>query len=377
VLVKPKPAAEAELTWPQVHAFRMHRHHLVPAGKQDLIAVAGDIGGAQAQVMSAAELQLAVRSGRPVTDVRTALWKDRTLVKTWLMRGTLHLIPARDLPVYTAAMSGHWMRIRPSWLKYFGLTEAELMKLIETIGGALNGGPMTREEIIAIAGKGQSAKVREWLKSGWGGFLKPVARAGGLCFGPSRGQSVTFVRPENWIGGWEAIDPEVAIAEVARRYLRAFGPATKNDFVFWWGRWPGVARAAWSAIAPELTTVSVEGSNAQILTSDMKRLPTAPTGSVQLLPAFDPYLMGYASRDHLFAAVHRPKVSRTAGWISPVILVDGVVVGTWSYVVSGKTMRVSVQPFRRLTAQVRTKVEERAESLAASLGLPSVELGAA
>jgi hypothetical protein len=374
---KTKPAVEAELTWPQVHAFRMRRHHLVPAGRQDLVKVAGSIGGAQAQVMSAAELQLAVRSGRPVTDVRKALWKDRTLVKTWLMRGTLHLIPAKDLPVYTAAMSGHWMRTRPSWLKYFGLTEAELMKLIETIGAALNGKPMTREEIIAIAGKGQPARVREWLKSGWGGFLKPVARAGGLCFGPSRGQSVTFVRPRDWIGGWRTIDPEVAIGEVARRYLRAFGPATKNDFVFWWGRWPGVANAAWSAIAPELTTVSVEGSIAQILTSDLERLPIASPGSVQLLPAFDPYLMGYASRDHLFDAVHRSKVSRTAGWISPVVLVDGAVVGTWSYVASGTTMRVSVQPFGRLAAQLRAKVKERAESLAASLGLANAELSVA
>jgi len=377
VVVKTKSVAEAELTWPQVHAFRMQRHHLVPSGKQDLARVAADIGGAQAQVMSAAELQLAVRSERPVTDVRTALWKDRSLIKTWLMRGTLHLIPAKDLPIYTAAMSGHWMRTRPSWLKYFGLTEAELMKLIETIGAALNGRPMTREEIIAIAGKGQSARVREWLKSGWGGFLKPVARAGGLCFGPSRGQSVTFVRPEDWIGGWQKIDPEVAIGEVARRYLRAFGPGTKNDFVFWWGRWPGVANAAWSAIAPELTTVSVEGSRAQILTSDLKRLPAAPPGSVQLLPAFDPYLMGYASRDHLFDAVHRSKVSRTAGWISPVVLVDGAVVGTWSFVVSGKTIRVSLQPFRPLTAHLRTKVKERAESLAAALGLANAELSVA
>lgn len=372
--MKTKSPAEAELTWPQVHALRMQRHHLVPAGKKDLVGVTGDIGGAQAQVMSAAELQLAVRSGRPVTDVRKALWTERTLVKTWLMRGTLHLIPATDLPLYAAAMSGHWMRIRPSWLKYFELTEPELMKLIETIGAALNGEPMTREEIIAVAGKGQSAKVREWLKSGWGGFLKPVARAGGLCFGPSRGQSVTFVRPRDWLGSWEKIDPNVAIGEVARRYLRAFGPARKNDFVFWWGHWPGVANAAWSAIAPELTTVSVEGFVAQILTSDLERLPAASPGSVQLLPAFDPYLMGYTSRDHLFDARHRSKVSRTAGWISPVIVVDGAVAGTWSYVVSGKTMKVSVQPFRRLTAEVRAKVKQRVESVAASLGLAKAEL---
>ena len=181
--MKTKKHIAAELTWPQVHAFRVQRHHLAKrAPKKDLVRVAGDIGGAQAQVMSAAELQLAARTAVSVTDVRNALWKDRSLVKTWLMRGTLHLVPAEDLPVFTAAMRGPWVKQRGSWLKFVGLTEAELGKLVVTIGGLLNGQPMAREEIIAIAGKGQSTKVREWLKSGWGGFLKPVARAGQLLF---------------------------------------------------------------------------------------------------------------------------------------------------------------------------------------------------
>src|SRR5215472_13513977 len=200
--MRTKAAVEAELSWPQVHAFRLRGHDLDATPHRSVVQVAADIGGAQAQVMSAAELQLAVRSGRPVTEVRDALWTDRKLVKTWLMRGTLHLVRAEDLPIYTAAMSGSWMRWRGSWLKYFGVSAKELNQLVATISGALNGEPKTREEIIAVAGKGQPARVRQYLKSGWGGFLKPVARAGGLCFGPSRGQSVTFVRPSDWLGSW-------------------------------------------------------------------------------------------------------------------------------------------------------------------------------
>lgn len=103
--LKAKPSVAADLTWPQVHAFRVERHHLARrAPKKELAKVAGDIGGAQAQVMSAAEMQVAVRVACSVGDVRTALWTDKTLVKTWLMRGTLHLIPAEDLPLYSAAM---------------------------------------------------------------------------------------------------------------------------------------------------------------------------------------------------------------------------------------------------------------------------------
>ena len=89
----------AELTWPQVHAFRLERHHLtLRAPKKALSQVVGEIGGVQAQVMSAAELQVGVRVECRVDDVRDALWKRKTLVKTWLMRGTLHLVPSKDLP---------------------------------------------------------------------------------------------------------------------------------------------------------------------------------------------------------------------------------------------------------------------------------------
>ncbi len=92
--MKAKAQVAAELTWPQVHALRLERHHLTHrAPKKDLAKVVGEIGGVQAQVMSAAEMQVAVRVDCSVEDVRKALWKEKSLVKTWLMRGTLHLTP--------------------------------------------------------------------------------------------------------------------------------------------------------------------------------------------------------------------------------------------------------------------------------------------
>jgi hypothetical protein len=234
--------------------------------------VAGEIGGAQAQVMSAAELQLCVRVGSSIEDVRNALWKERTLVKTWLMRGTLHLVPAAELPLYTAAMRTKWIKTRNAWLKFVHMTEPELMRFIDTIGDVLDGEPRTREEILALAARGHSENVRAALRSGWGGLLKPVARRGLLCFGPNRGQSVTFVRPQRWLGRWREVDPDAALVEMARRYLRAYGTATKLDFARWWGNWPGVANAAWSGLSGELVPVSVEGRRADILASDLSPL---------------------------------------------------------------------------------------------------------
>ena len=374
--MKSKPAVADELTWAQVHAFRLERHHLMHrAPKQDLTRVVGEIGGVQAQVMSAAELQVGVRVDCKVTDVRDALWKRKTLVKTWLMRGTLHLVPSKDLPLFTAAMSAFGIRNTNAWLKWMQITEAELTSLIDAIGRALDGQALTREELIAKVGKGRSERAQAAMKSGWGGILKPVARQGLLCFGPSRGQSVTFVRPEKWLGSWREMDPDAALTVLARRYLRAYGPATKSDFTRWWGTWPGVGNRAWAGLAGDLAPVSIDGQRADMLAADVTRVKKLPTGgSVQLLPAFDPYVMGHSSREHIVEAAHQSKVSRVAGWISAVVLVDGRVVGTWSHVAVKDTLRITIEPFQRLKASTTAEARRCGESLAETLGLAKAEV---
>jgi len=371
--VKSKPTVDAELSWAQVHAFRLERHHLARRSpKKDLARVVRDVMGAQAQVMSAAELQIAVRVDCTVEEVRQALWTDKTLVKTWLMRGTLHLAAAEDLPLYTAATSSRrWSQMRPSWLTYLQTTESEFWNVVDEVSAALDGTLRTREELIAVVGNGKSERIQKMLGSGWGGMLKPAARSGQLCFGPNRGQSVTFVRPADWLGWWREVEPERALPEVARRYLRAYGPASRTDFARWWG--VGNSIAAWSGIDSELIKVSVEGARLDMLRSDLKAIGKATIDtSVQLLPNFDPYLMGHASRDHLVARVHLSKVSRTAGWISAVVLVDGTIAGTWTYALAGKTLRVIVEPLRRLPSAVVRQIKLRAGELAEALGAAKI-----
>ena len=182
--MKAAPPEVAGLSWPQVHAFRLERHHLSRrAPGKDLARVVGEIGGAQAQLMSAAELQIAVRVDCNVEDVRQALWTDRTLVKTWLMRGTLHLARADDLPLYTSAMGKRWIRVRPSWLNFWQVTEPELWKLVDDIGGARRhtddkgGADRPRRQGQAGAdSRGPEVRVG-WNAEALGSLRSPVLRA--------------------------------------------------------------------------------------------------------------------------------------------------------------------------------------------------------
>jgi uncharacterized protein YcaQ len=145
-----------KLSWPRAEAWRTHRQHLVqraPAGS--LLAVASRLCGLHAQVMSSAELTLWAR----VEDldrraVERALWEDRTLVKTWAMRGTLHLLPADELSLWHAALSTSQRFLKPAWWqKYFGITIEELDRLTEAVTAALDGRVMTRDELVQEVGR--------------------------------------------------------------------------------------------------------------------------------------------------------------------------------------------------------------------------------
>src|SRR5262245_49588346 len=194
-----------KLTWARAAAWRIRRHNLdqrAPAGS--MLAVASRLCGLHAQVMSSAELTAWAR----VEDldrqaVRRALWDDRTLVKTWAMRGTLHLLPSNELPLWHAALArSPWYLRAASWQKYFGITIEELGHLTEAIAAALDGRVMTREELMREAGRltGSPAFSAKLVESSWGIILKPAAFTGRLCFGPSQGQRVRFTRPDTWLG---------------------------------------------------------------------------------------------------------------------------------------------------------------------------------
>jgi hypothetical protein len=177
------------------------------------------------------------------------------------------------------------------------------------------------------------------------------------------------VRPQSWLNEWHELEPHAANAELARRYLRAYGPATRKDFSRWLGMFPGADRVAWAAVEKELIDVSVEGQTAQMLTADLKSMRSgAGQESVQLLPGFDPYLMGHATRDHLFDPVHRWKVSRVAGWISPVVLVGGRVLGVWTHAVTKNRLKVDITPFAPLKPRWMKEAGARAEIIATALG---------
>jgi len=361
-----------ELTWDQVRAFRAGRSLNSDDG---LVETARRLSGVQAQVMSNAELALAVRvEGLTVQEVRGALWEARELVKTWAMRGTLHLLPSDEIALWAGALRTRaFMWRRPTWLRYFGVEPAELENLIAAIAAAIEREPLTREEIARLAGEVAGPKVEEHLASGWGSLLKPVAMEGGLVFGPNRGRNVVFVGPRGWLGPFDAWESEEAMREIARRWLGVYGPGSHHDLARWWGTASGRARKALDLLDGEVVDVSIEGRPALALETDLRELRSASMdGRARLAPGFDPYTVGFFPREGLVEPEFLPRVSRTAGWISPVVLVGGKPVAVWKHTLRRGRLEITVEPFRKLTAARLKELAPDAERIAEALGATSV-----
>src|SRR4051794_7183182 len=320
-----------ELTWERVAAWRSMRHNLAdraPAGA--LLDVVSRICGLHAQLQSSAELSLAARlDGVTRPDVDRALWDDRTLVKTWAARGTLHELPAAEYGLWQGALGTYRHFEKPAWGRAFGVAPDELARLVDEIGAALADGPRTREELVAAVAA-DDPDLAERLRDGFGPLLKPASFRGRLVYGPSAGRNVTFVHPDRWLGPVEPVDGAVAMREVARRYLGAYGPATRDEFARWWAISPAQAGKLLAAVGVE---VNRAGATAWAREEDVAAMAAAePAGAVRLLPAFDPYVI--ATTRHVEAllppGVDRGVIFRPQGWLTPVVAVDGAFAGTWA-----------------------------------------------
>jgi hypothetical protein len=361
----------AKITWEQALAWRMERHLLDPVGSLSVAGVVRRLCGIQTQVASSAELAVRVRRKTSRRgEVARALAEGR-VIKTWAMRGTLHLLTPEDGGAFLSLIASGRSWETPAWERYFGLSPKQIEGLRDVVREALDGKVLTREELIAsVTAQRGLGHVGEALRSGWGTLLKPLAWQGDLCFGPSRGNRVTFMLPGAASSRWAGVpDPDDAAPIAIAAYLRAYGPATIENFRNWVSRGRVSARRirSWfGAMGDRLAEVEVGGERRYVLAKDLDELASArPTNAVRLLPGFDQYVLGPGTEDHhVLPAKRRTAVSRQSGWIAPIVVAGGVVRGTWE--LDGDEVRVAW--FREAGKIPRGALDAEALRLAAMQG---------
>lgn len=338
--------------------------------------------GAQAQDAPAGALSLRPRLdpslGLTAADVETARVESRTLVRTTLMRGTLHLVATEDLPLLLPLCGDEYARGYTRRRLELGLDPQTAERGLELLDALLaEHGPLGRDPLRehlsrkGIPTEGQALSHLLYLANG--------RRA--VCHGPGHGIHQTYVRLADWLPKplvKELENPpprEQAFQTLIRRYLQAFGPATAEDCAAWSGLRISEIRRAWTSLNKELLALDTPNHPRFILASQRDWLdePLPPSPHVTLLAAFDTLLMGYVAtggaRDLTLDARYAKHVLPGGGMLRPTLLLDGQIHATWHPNRKGPHLNITLSPFEPLPNHVQRAAQQDAQDIARFLGL--------
>jgi hypothetical protein len=373
-----------QLSWEQVWARRLERHALsAPRIDASCADIAALLCGAHAQIMSAAELSIGLRLvGATRTDIRDALWRDHRLVKTYGPRGTVHLLPTGELPLWIGALSALPSSTSPPSADA-QLTPEQTEEVVAAIAAVLEHTELTVDELTEALVSACGAWVGDLVMPAFGEWwprwrqaMGIAANRGALCFGPNRGRAVTYTNPRRFAPDFTPVDERVALTEIVKRYLWSYGPATPQQFARWLAVPPRWAVELFSSLEDELQHIDVEGGRAWVVNGDTTAPSARPEG-VRLLPYFDAYVVGCHPRERLFPgrAAERALARGQAGNY-PVLLIDGVVGGVWQQRRAGRKVAITVEPLAALTTAQRRELDEQVERIGAILeATPELTIG--
>lgn len=339
----------------------MTRQGLARRGDGTPAQVAASALGLQAQNAAAARLGVRARSG--AVDEGGVLRADATeasVVRTWLMRATVHLVAAEDLR-WLAALFGPMIERRFATVRWrqLGIDSQLIDAAVPLARQVLAGRQLTRSELAAeLAERGVRLSEDPAAATH---LLMALSCRGLTCRAGERGRDSLFALVEDRVPDLPA--PADPMAELARRYFRAFGPATAADFRSWSGLPSG---AALTAIRDELTEVTLDGRQGWTLGT------VEPVAGLRLLPMFDNYLLGYRDRTAILDPSLHPLVY-VGGIIKATVVCDGRVIGIWRLERSQRSDRpvtIHITPFERFTRRHLEELDSERHDIERFLGRP-------
>lgn len=325
-------------------AARAHANGIGSDRARTVVDAVGRVVALQGQDVRANRLAVRVRTdGLTRQDVDDAV-RDGVVVRTWAMRGTLHMLAARDVQWVLRAVGPYFRDRQASRRRQLGLDDAACERGVAQLEDVLTA-PLTRAEIrerLDLDLAGQAAPY----------FLSFAALEGVICRGPERGDEPTHVLLRDWVTDHR--DDQLAL-----RYLRGHQPAGPRDLAAWSGLPLTAARRAFDDVRDLLEPVGdcfvLSGSSSE------------EAVEVRLLGHFDAFLLGY--RERSIPAEHTRKVQSGGGFVMPVVSLGGRVDGVWRHVSTQDSLTIDVTPFAAIPAEIRGQLEGEVDDLGRFLGL--------
>jgi hypothetical protein len=357
---------------------RLHRQLIEPAEGSAYLDPAGvveHLGAMQAQDYAGSLWSVGVRCapGTTAADVEAAI-AERRIVRTWPMRGTLHLLAPADVRWMLALLTPRITSRATKRHEQLGLTEADFDLARKLFTEALSGErQLSRPEAMALL---EANGVHTDEQRGYH-ILWVLAQEALICCGPMTDKQQTFVLLDEWVppGTSQQDSPtaEQALARLAEKYFTARGPATVADFAWWAGITKGDARDGLDAIIHRLEMVTVHGVE-YWLVADSDDDGVLETPRVHLLPGFDEYMLGYTDRSIQLGERKRDYGSTVSanGMFASTLVIDGLVAGTWRRTLKKDHVEIVVTPFHKLNRAELAALEQAAEQYGRFKELPAV-----
>ncbi len=323
------------------------------------------LGAMQAQDFLGAKWSVGLRAlGVSDATVDQAL-ADRTIVRTWPMRGTLHFVAPEDVRWMLSLLASRVLAASKGRWRQLGLNDKIFVQSRKIFRQALRGGKqLIRSEMYQALERG---KISTAGQRGYH-LLWRNAQEGLICLGAPRGRQQTFVLLDEWVPAAKPLEREEALAKLVLRYFVSHGPATVNDFVWWSGLTVKDAQAGIEMNVSRLASEEVDGKTHWM----GRRMPALQPHSpvVALLPGFDEYILGYTERDLILDPHHARRVYSGLNLLfNPTIVIDGRIQGTWKRVIRKETVDLSFHPFKRLNTAEAQALRRATQGYGEFLGL--------
>lgn len=348
--------------------LRLHNQLIAEATAHEPSDAVGWMGAVQAQDYLGALWAIGLRIRNATETVIEQAIADRTIVRTWPMRGTLHFVAAADVRWMLELLTPRVIAGSARRLQQLELTDPILARSAELFVHALQGGKQLSRNAMY-----QVLEAADISPAGQRGIhiLGQLAQKGLLCFGPREGKQPTFALLDEWAPGAKRMERDEALAELARRYFTGHGPATVQDFMWWSGLTAADARAGLEMVKAQLTQAISDGTTYWM----SQHQPSVDAGSTRAfaLPSFDEYLLGYRDRGAVLNPLHSQRVNPGSnGMFSPTIVIDGQVVGTWKRTFKKGAVVVTPLPFTTLSETDRESFAIAATHYGKFLDMPVI-----
>ena len=288
---------------------------------------------------------------------------DRSIVRTWPMRGTLHFVAAEDVRWMLGLLGARTIARGAGRYRQLGLDEATFAKSRRVLERALRGCQLTRPELaVALERQGIATDGQRLIH-----LLNRSALEGLTCYAARRGKQFTFALLDEWAPTNRSLTREASLAELAARYFRSHGPATLQDFVWWSSLTTTDARAGLEMIRLRLLCEIIDGQTYWLTSS-----PTAVAAggaAAHLLPPFDEYTVAYKDRGAVLHLSHTRVTNAAFAVLGPAVILDGQAVGTWKRTLKRESVLIETSLWKTLKRDERSALDAAAQRYGEFLGL--------